>query len=149
MHYETGRGILERGASANLWRNTLSGIPSVFGRLVYLSAMRDPNTGRYWHSGLEQVFGEKESDRALRQSHTEAFSEWLCYDLEQQKADLELYLSGLPEKRSRIVETWARLKPYRNLVPTSAVTTQVELYLVDLETLLQLLKNEYGVCEPD
>ena len=50
---------LERGAAADLWRNTLSQIPTLFGRLVYLSSLRDSNSGAYEHYGLAKVFGAK------------------------------------------------------------------------------------------
>ncbi len=33
--------VLERGAASDLWRHTLSQIPTVFGRLVYLSSLRE------------------------------------------------------------------------------------------------------------
>ena len=139
----------ERSAGSDLWRNTLSEIPTLFGRLVYLSSLRDQNTGRYQHYGLAKVFGEEEADRALRESHWETFSEWLCFRLERQKVDLDLYLSGLEDNRRTVVETWIRLGPYRNLVPVEARDVERRLYLADLETLLELLKNEYAVASPD
>jgi hypothetical protein len=143
------RAGLERGAASDLWRNTLSQIPAVFGRLVYLASLRDPNTGRFEHAGLALVFGEAEADRALRSSHSQTFSEWLCFNLEQQKADLDLYLSALLDNKRMIVETWSRLMPYRNLIPSSATKAEVDLYLADFEALLALLRNEYGVADPD
>jgi hypothetical protein len=143
------KGSLERGATPDLWRNTLSQIPSVFGRLVYLCSLRDQNTGAYQHYGLAQVFGDAEADRVLRDSHEKAFGEWLCFTLEQQKADLDLYLSGLEGNRRTILETWVRLAPYRNLLPSSAREVERQLYLGDLETILELLKGEYGVASPD
>jgi hypothetical protein len=82
---------LERGAPADLWRNTLSQIPSVFGRLVYLSSLRSGTSGRYEHHGLAMTFGEEESHLALSASHQETFAAWLSFSLEQQKADLDLY----------------------------------------------------------
>lgn len=143
------RGGLERGAASDLWRNTLSQIPAVFGRLVYLSSLRDPNTGSYEHHGLSLVFGEEEADRALRSSHSQTFSEWLCFNLEQQKADLDLYLAALLDNRRAIIQTWSRLAPYRNLVPASATKAELEVYLADFEALLKLLMNEHGVAAPD
>ena len=142
------RGMLERDPVSDLWRNTLSQIPSVFGRLVYLAAVRDPNSGRYEHHGLALVFGDDEADRALRRSHIQTFSEWLCLNLEQQKADLALYLSALMDERRRVIETWLRIEPFRMMIPSSATRAETELYQSDFRILLALLKNEYGVSEP-
>ncbi len=146
--YEPSGG-LERDAASDVWRNTLSQIPSVFGRMVYLCGLRDANTGEYQHYGLSQIFGDEETDAALRDSHNQAFGEWLCYTLEEQKSDLDLYLSGLSGNRRAILETWIRLSPYKNLPPSSAREVERRLYTTDLETILELLKNEYGVAGRD
>jgi hypothetical protein len=140
---------LERGAAADLWRNTLSQIPTLFGRLVYLSSLRDSNSGTYQHYGLAQVFGVKEADRTLRQSHTQAFASWLNLNLEQQKSDLEDYLAGLEEDIEAILANWIRLAPYRNLIPARAREVERQLYLTDLEVVLELLKFDHDVASPD
>jgi hypothetical protein len=116
---------------------------------VYLASLRDSNSGQYEHHGLAVLFGEEETDRSLRESHSQAFSEWLNFGLEHQKADLDLYLSGLATDKRTLLRTWSRLAPYRNFVPARAGGVERKLFLADLETLLDLLRNEYGVAAPD
>ncbi len=128
----------------DLWRRTLSQIPTLYGRLVYLSSLRNANSGHYEHHGLKLVFGEEAADRALRDSHDRVFRQWLTLNLEQQKADLDLYLSSLPTKRKVLAENWLRLSPYRSLSPVSASGPERNLFLCDLEILLTLLRNEYA-----
>lgn len=142
------RAALDRGAVSNLWRNTLSQIPSVFGRLVYVSSLRNSNNGRYEHHGLALVFGEEDANKALKKSHGQIFSEWLTFNLEQQKADLDLYLSGLPDRRRVVLQNWINLAPYRNLIPSSVRGPERRLYISDLRALLQVLKNAADVSEP-
>lgn len=149
MRSERPRTTLERGAVPDVWRRTLSQIETVFGRLVYLAGLRDNNTGRYEHHGLAMLFGDEESDSALRASHETTFAEWLVFGLEHQKADLDFYLSQLTTQKRRTVETWLRLRPYRNLIPARAGEAERTLYLSDFGALLELLKHEYGVAEPD
>ena len=143
------KGALERGPVSDLWRNTLSQIPSVFGRLIYLSALRGPNSGAYEHHGLSLVFGPRAANEALRRSHEETFREWLDFDLQQQKADLDVYLTGLVQERAAVIDTWLRLNPYRNLVPANAPRGDQELFLLDFRAVLEVLRNEYGVAVPD
>lgn len=143
--------VLKRGALADLWRHTLSHIPTVFGRMVYLASVRNANSGKYEHHGLALVYGEDDADHALRRSHVKAFDEWINFTLEQQKADLDLYLSALQENKRTILATWLELRPFENLVPAAVRrATERRLYLADLEALLELVRNEYGVSSgPD
>lgn len=140
---------IERGAAADLWRHTLSQIHTVFGRLVYLSSLRDPNTGQYQHYGLAQMFGEQQAERTLRESHQQIFQQWLSFSLEQQRADLEEYLTSLNGDRRTILATWSEVAPYRNLIPAGVREAERRLYLADLEAILELLRNEYGAACPD
>jgi len=149
MNRARGNDTLSRTAVSDLWRNTLSQIPTVFGRLVYLSSLRNPNGGQYEHHGLALVFGEDEGRKALKESHKVVFAEWLSYNLEQQKADLDLYLSTLAEDKRTVLENWQRLEPYRNLWPKSATSVEKRLFISDLTSLLELLRNVHGVARPD
>ena len=140
---------LDRSAASDLWRNTLSQIPSVFGRLVYLASLRNANSGRYEHHGLALIFGEDEANRALKKSHSNVFADWLAFNLEQQKADLDLYIASLFEDKRTVVETWLKLAPYRNLIPSTVRGVERRLYIADLTALMELLKNAYAVGDPD
>ena len=103
---------------------------------MFLAALRDEPTGRYTHPPLVQIVGQEVTDRTLRHSHHEIFSEWLGFSLAEQKADLDDYLSSTQSRLDAI--------PYRELVPASAHQVERQLYLTDLETLLELLRFEHG-----
>jgi hypothetical protein len=141
----------DRSAAADLWRNTISQIPTVFGRLVYLASLRNVNNGAYEHHGLALVFGEEDANKALKNSHNAVFAEWISFNIEQQKADLDLYISGLFEDKRLVVENWIRLAPYRNLPPSGVRGMERRLYLTDFAALLELLRAANGVeaADPD
>ena len=117
--------------------------------MACLASLRNPNSARYSHHGLALLYGADEAHRALRRGHAEAFAEWLTYNIEQQKADLDLYLSGLIERKKTVVDSWIKLAPYRHLVPNSAKTVERQLYLADLQAILELLRNEFAGAGPD
>ena len=119
-----------------MWRKTLERIPTYFGRLVFLAASRDELTGRYTHPPLVQIVGDEITNRTLLHSHHEIFSEWLGFSLAEQKADLDAYLSSTQSRLETL--------PYRDVVPASAHQVERQLYLTDLETLLELLRFEHG-----
>jgi hypothetical protein len=129
-----------RGPAADLWRKTLSRIPTQFGRLVFISSLRDALTGRYSHPPLSQIVGGEITDRTLCHSHHENFSEWLGFTLAQQKADLDEYLGAS--------NTTLDLACYRDIVPATAHQVERLLYLTDLETLLELRRAERGGAYP-
>lgn len=131
------------------WRNSVYQILSLFGRLVYLSSLYDRQDQRYHHLELEDYLGPDEADRLLRQTHQQAFAQWLCFDLEQQKADLDLYLSDLGVEKRTTLAIWAGLAPYRDLIPPDAEEHERRLFLADLKALLELMNRQYGVGESE
>jgi hypothetical protein len=140
---------LERDSAVDLWKNTLSQIPTTFGRLVYLAALRDQNTGAYEHFGFAQLFGETAAQETLLRSHRQLFVDWIGMGLQAQKEDLDAYLSGLEVDIRTVISTWIRIAPHRNLLPGNIPAAEREHYLTTMETLLQLLMREHGVASPD
>ena len=136
MHVQA-KAALERGPASDLWRNTLSQIPSVFGRLIYLSALRGPNRVSMSIMACLLFSVRGPPTKLCAKVITIRFATWLSFDLEQQKADLELYLTGLIEQKAAAVDTWLRLHPYRNVVPLTASGVDKDLFLVDFGAVLE------------
>jgi hypothetical protein len=134
----------ERGAAADVWRHTLSQIPYIYGRLAYLGSLRNANTGRYEHHGLAQLYSADKTHGTLLESHEAAFADWLNYDLAHQESDLGLYLGSLGGDLSTVLTAWEQLGTYKNMIPLTASPAQRELYLMDLEALLQVLRASAG-----
>jgi len=138
----------DRSAASDLRRNTLSQIPSLFGRLAYFSSLRNPN-GTYKHHGLALIFGQAEANRALKDGHLAVFAEWLSFNLEQQKADLDLYLADCFEDKRTLVETLFRLAAKEDLIPASVRGVERRLFLSDLTALMELFRNVVANADPD
>lgn len=99
-----------------------------------MASLRDAESGRYLHEMLLNYMTEEETDRTLRHSHQQIFQQWLNLTLRDQKEDLDQYLAESRGPRYSL--------PYRNLVPPTARDVERQLYLTDLETLLELLAFE-------
>lgn len=140
------KGMLERDALADLWKHTLSQIPSIYGRLVYLASLRDPNSGAYRHHGLSAAFGREQSTYALRRSHEQTFLEWLTMPLAAKNADLREYLqsAGNEESPQAVVTYLARGARYASQAPDAAGPAQREQFKLEVEILLELVKNDSG-----
>jgi hypothetical protein len=109
-------------------------IPTIFGRLVYLASLRNSDSGRYSHQILNGVLDSEESDRTLCHSHHQVFSRWLTFCLEEQKNDLEEYLNSTGVSEAVL--------NYPDLIPRSSREVERQLYITDLETVLELLRLE-------
>jgi hypothetical protein len=139
------KSVLETSAISDLWKHTLSRIPTLFGRLAYLASLRDPNSGAYRHHGLSAVFGREESAKALRESHERAFVEWLKLSLADKYDDLVVYLATIEDAPTAVIpaavaENWLKSGVYRTMVASAARQVESELYCRDLEALLELVK---------
>jgi hypothetical protein len=116
----------------DLWRKTISQIPTHFGRLRYLASLRDAHTGKYTHQSLNSALGADDADRLLCHAHHKVFSEWLCFSLAEQKADLDDFLSS-PQRQISFQEC-------RDLVPAGAREVERQLFVTDLEMVLELMR---------
>jgi hypothetical protein len=112
---------VERSAVEDLWRITLSQIPSELGKLAYLASLRHPNTGVYRHAGLAMRSGSVLADEALRISHERIFRAWLTLSLRKRTANCigrgfsktkTLYWQpGYPASRSPTGHPLVQVKP--------------------------------------
>jgi hypothetical protein len=142
-------GVLERNATEDLWKHTLSQIPTIFGRLAYLASLRSPNSGVYKHHGMTALFGRDESQRALRGSHDRVFLEWINLPLDQKSAELNRYLDEQEEPAAMVIDHWQRSRMYETLAPASARPPERQLFYSDLGALLAVLKNELAARDSD
>lgn len=135
---------LDESPAADLWRRTLSQIPTLFGRLVYLASLRDPNTGLYQHFGFAQRFSDREADKTMRRSHVNVFADWLNLSLEEQRGDLSRYLESLQGEKEMIVANWTRFPPFPGFIPAQAREGERNLFLADMKIMLELLRKDYS-----
>ncbi len=124
------------GPAVEMWKRTLSQIPTHFGRLVFVANLRDSGGGYLFRPLMESV-GREVTDRTLASSHYTIFAEWIAGSLSTQKADLDNYV------RIHGSEELAR---YREFIPVAAHQVERQLYLTDLETLLAMLRYEPGAA---
>ena len=147
-----GNNPTETDGSEALWLRDLSCIETYYGRLVYLAQLRNPDTGRYEHYGSTPgTTSNLIASRSLKRIHETIFRDWVSFSLERKKKEIESYITSVDEegKPELLVDAWLRLEPYRNLVPASVQGPERQRHISDIETILGLLKNVYGVASPD
>jgi hypothetical protein len=132
----------ETPAAIDLWHRTLTQIPTLFGRLAYLASLRNPNANSYQHQGLAARYGVRASQAALKDSHVELLRDWLMLPLSERMTDLDDYLRDLETPRRAVLENWKNLRVYTQYVPTQALKPEREMFIGDLEILLELMSRQ-------
>lgn len=68
--------------------------PSLFGRLVYIASLWNPETSRY-DRGLPDRFRGAETDKAVARWHQSFFIDWLSQSLTEKERDVSQYWKSL------------------------------------------------------
>ncbi len=100
-------------ASEDVLATTLAALPGVWGKLQYVSGLRNEE-GRYHHWGLERLHGEAAVQRALGAAHRDVFLDILRTPLApllekaalsaaDQELDAVSYLSQLSARRQALL----------------------------------------------
>ncbi len=120
---------------------SLSGLEGEFNKLVYLASLRDYNTGRYHHYGLEGQFPVEAVDEGLHECHIQIFEELVALPLKEQTEDLLSFFESLKEDKGRLVSVWKQLKSYQILPPEGCHPLARELFDKNIEIMLRVLRE--------
>ena len=120
---------------------TLNVLSGYFSRLIYLASLRDYNTGRYHHYGLETRYSSEVVDEALHRCHIRLFEDLVALPLKDQTEDLLTFFESLREEKSRLVEAWERLRSYQILPPENCHPLARGLFDRNIEIILRILKE--------
>jgi hypothetical protein len=131
--FRQSRSVIEDFTS-----RTLAAIPSDFGRLYYVSSLKDPGTGRYQHDGLMNLYSQPSVQAALTHCHEELFSRILETPLSHQERDLRNCLGTAGGQFWAVVESWREYRDFKTMCPGGLPDYLNELFCSNMNALLAI-----------
>jgi len=141
--YQQTRRVIE-----DLTALTLAAIPTEFGKLLYLSSLRDLATGNYVHDGLVARYSQGAVQQALAYCHEQLFLRVLEMPLEQQERDLRACIQGLEGEFWGKLRRWRQTEFYRLMVPPDSPEYLNQIFLANVGALLDLVLAERAKLDP-
>jgi len=134
--FQQSRAVIEDFSS-----QTLAAISSVFGRLYYVSSLKDSNSGRYEHDGLTSLYPESAVQTALSHCHEELFSRILETPLRDQERDLHACLGSAGDQYWNVVGSWRENRYFQDMCPEGMPDYLRDLFCSNMAALLAIFSS--------
>jgi hypothetical protein len=135
-NFQQSRTVIEDFSS-----QTLAAISSYFGRLYYVSSLKDGESGRYEHDGLKSLYPESAVQAALSQCHEELFSRILETPLQEQEKDLLTCLHAAGDQYWDLIENWRENRCFREMCPEGLPDYLQDLFCSNMSALLAVFSE--------
>ena len=134
--FQQSRAVVEDFSS-----QTLAAISSDFGRLYYVSSLKDSTSGRYEHDGLTSLYPENAVQAALSHCHEELFSRILETPLREQERDLRACLGSAGDQYWDVVESWRESCYFQKMCPEGLPDYLHDLFNSNMGALLAIFAS--------
>jgi hypothetical protein len=134
--FHQSRAVVEDFSS-----RTLAAIATDFGRLHYVSSLKDSASGRYEHDGLTSLYPEGAVQVALSHCHEELFTRILETPLQRQIGDLRACLRVAGDQFWDVVENWRVTRSFGEMCPEGMPSYLCDLFNSNMNALLAVVSS--------
>lgn len=137
--FHRSRSVIEDFTS-----RTLAVMPSDFCRLYYIGSLKDPETGRYRHDGLADLYSDHSVQEALGHCQEEIFCRILETPLNDQQRDLSSWLGSAGDHFWSLVGAWRDNPGLQAMCPEGLPGYLRDLFSSNTKALLAILSAKQG-----
>lgn len=119
----------------------LSSLPNDLTRLIYLTSIRDYNSGTYRHHVLSRQFDPTEAHHVFEAWHQQVFARLLTIPIRKYVEEIEDYIRYSRAEREPFITTWKGLQAYRAAIPMKAPRRACETFFLNVRTALSILEH--------
>jgi hypothetical protein len=134
--FQQSRAVIEDFSS-----RSLAAISSDYGRLYYVSSLRNSDSGQYEHDGLTSLYPENAVQSGISHCHEELFSRILETPLSEQERDLQACLESAGEQYWDVVQNWLETRYFREMCPEGLPDYLQELFCSNMSALLAIFSS--------
>lgn len=128
-------------AAEDIRLRTLGKIPRTLDRFIYLSSMRDYNTGLYHHEGLAGRYSPEVACEALADCHREVYRQLLTCSLQDLVVQMEGYIESSQTPARDFIAVWRKVEPYRVAVPVETDSFASEFLFSNFRIALAIVEQ--------
>ena len=128
------------GELLDLYMNrALDSLEGPLPRLIFLTSLRDPYTGRYLHEGWATVFPASFVHDALRDTHREIFDSVGSMMLPALCNELRKHFHSLGEEEAKVAKLWLETEPYYEMIPEGCSLLPRKFFISQVRAALEVL----------
>ncbi len=118
---------------------SLKHLPGAFAKLAFLTAVRDPYTGKYLHEGWTSLASFEEIHEMLRSTHNGVFEFVSGLAMPELCAELKSYFDSLPAPFRQTAQLWSELESYREMIPEGTCIEGREFFVSQMRAAVAIL----------
>ena len=119
-------------------------LPNDLSRLIFVSTLRDNNSGDYFHPEVARRYSAQVADQAMLECHARVYEPIVALPIEDLTEQLDVYISTVPVPRDRLLETWSKLRAYRATIPLNSDPISAEIFFMKVEVAVAILQARLG-----
>jgi hypothetical protein len=122
----------------------LDSVEGPFEKLIFVTSLRDPYSGRYFHEGWASVSTKEEIHGSLVGMHQTLFEFVMDLSLTETCGALRQHFSMFKDEEAKVARFWLEALPFCQMIPEGASPLVRRFFISKIRTALEVLVHAPG-----